>query len=165
LTRDIRVFHLQVVVGMKRRLLSDAFTAAARHNCQGATCCGVQEEAGTPGASSARVSPTSWVAAIKAKRRKKTCERVDAGKPCSSGSTDYCEAHGGGRRCAHSEVANGETCGSSAAGKTEFCKTHGGGASLRARGRGQRQALREQRRRQDGVLHRPRRGSALRAHR
>jgi hypothetical protein len=39
----------------------------------------------------------------------------------AEGSTLYCKAHGGGKRCGH------EGCPKSAAGSTRFCIGHGGG--------------------------------------
>jgi hypothetical protein len=39
----------------------------------------------------------------------------------AEGSTLFCKAHGGGKRCTH------EGCAKSAAGATSFCIGHGGG--------------------------------------
>ncbi len=63
---------------------------------------------------------------------RKTCKHVDeaTGEPCGSsaeGKTDFCVAHGVGRRCQHVDEASGEPCGRSAVGKTDFCTAHGGG--------------------------------------
>ena len=54
------------------------------------------------------------------KRWRKGC----AGKDCTKraeGATEYCVAHGGGKRCSK------EGCPKSAQGATEYCKAHGGG--------------------------------------
>ena len=50
----------------------------------------------------------------------KRCIKLDC-KASAAGKTDYCVAHGGGKRCITLD------CKASAQGKTDYCKAHGGG--------------------------------------
>ena len=58
------------------------------------------------------------------------CEaKRDDGTPCpksARGTTDFCSAHGGGRRC-QARLDDGNPCPKSALGTTDFCIAHGGG--------------------------------------
>jgi len=44
----------------------------------------------------------------------------------AQGATDFCKSHGGGKRC-QGFLEDGKACPKSAAGATDFCKSHGGG--------------------------------------
>ena len=56
------------------------------------------------------------------KRRRRPCRGLKKnGEPCGSGAegkTDFCVAHGGGKRC-RGRKKKGEPCGSGAEGKTD----------------------------------------------
>jgi hypothetical protein len=45
----------------------------------------------------------------------------------TQGTTDYCVAHGGGKRCQHTDEVTGAPCGKAAHGATDYCVVHGGG--------------------------------------
>ncbi len=61
------------------------------------------------------------------KQAKRTCQEQGCSK-WAQGATDFCIAHGGGKRCTF------EGCTKSAAGATDFCKRHGGGRRCTSEG-------------------------------
>ena len=62
---------------------------------------------------------------VKKKRKQKNCTFPNCPKD-TQGATDFCFAHGGGKRCqGFTEV--GKACPNGASGATDFCKSHGGG--------------------------------------
>lgn len=65
-------------------------------------------------------SPTVKKPRRKTKRRIKYC-KIDGCMKYAQGGTDFCVAHGGGRRCTY------PGCSTGARGSTKFCILHGGG--------------------------------------
>lgn len=72
--------------------------------------------------STARTRPTTQV-----KRQRKTCHQQGCVK-LAQGATNYCKAHGGGKRCSTGG------CTKSAQGATDYCKRHGGGKRCLGKG-------------------------------
>ena len=66
------------------------------------------------------VTSNTRLSGRKQKRTQHLCKYPDCTKS-AQGATDYCIAHGGGKRCIEPD------CTKSAAGATDYCKAHGGG--------------------------------------
>ena len=67
--------------------------------------------------------PEAEIIAPKRPRKKKLCQKPDCEKSAANtGNTDFCCAHGGGKKCEYPEG-----CEKNAQGSTNYCIAHGGG--------------------------------------